>query len=48
MLFKNISILNERFEVERNVNVGVEEREISYIGKEMPESDFGEIYDGSG
>lgn len=48
MLFKNISILNERFEVERNVNVGVEEREISYIGKEMPERDFGEIYDGSG
>ena len=34
--------------MERNVNVGVEEREISYIGKEMPERDFGEIYDGSG
>ena len=32
--------------MERNVNVGVEEREISYIGKEMPERDFGEIYDG--
>ena len=33
-LFKNISILNERFEdEERNVNVGVEEREISYHRK---------------
>lgn len=48
MLFKNISILNENFEIERDVNVGVEEKIISYIGKEMPEKNFGEVYDGSG
>jgi len=46
MLFKEITILNENFEIEENMYVGVSGDKIEYVGKEKPEADFGEEYDG--
>ena len=48
MLFKNIAILNENFEVEQNMYVVTEGDNIRYIGKEMPEGDFDQTYAGDG
>lgn len=36
MLFKNISILNESFEIEENMYVGIDGEKITYISKEAP------------
>ena len=47
MLFKNITILDENYEIRENRYVGTEDDRIAYIGTEMPETDFGEIYDGN-
>lgn len=41
MLFKNISILDENFEVRQNMYVGVDAGIIEYIGTEAPEKDYG-------
>lgn len=46
MLFKDITILNENFEIENNMYIGVKDDVISYIGKEMPVENYGEEYDG--
>lgn len=48
MLFKNITILNENLEVEENMYVLTSADRISYIGKEAPEGEFDEVYDGRG
>ncbi len=46
MLFKNITIVDENFEIKENRFVGVKGDRISYIGEKEPEEDFGEVYDG--
>ncbi|MBE6827308.1 MAG: amidohydrolase [Ruminococcaceae bacterium] len=46
MLFKNIGIINENFDYEENMYVGVRDGKIAYISSEMPSEDFGEVYDG--
>ena len=48
MLFKNISILDENFEVRQNMYVGVGAGIIEYIGTEAPEKDYGRTYEGRG
>lgn len=48
MLFKNITLLNENFEIEKNMYVGTKADRIAYIGREMPKEDYGTIYDGNG
>lgn len=48
MLFKNISILNENFEIEENMYVGIDGEKITYISKEAPKRGFGRVYDGTG
>lgn len=48
MLFKDITILNSKMEVETHMYVGVDQDKIKYIGKEMPEENFGEEYNGKG
>lgn len=48
MLFKNISILDENFEVRQNMYVGVDAGIIEYIGTEAPEKDYGRTYEGRG
>lgn len=47
MLFKNISILNENFEIEENMYVGIDGEKITYISKEAPKRGFGRVYDGT-
>lgn len=48
MLFKNIAIIDENFDVKENMYVGIREDKISYISSEMPKEDYGESYDGTG
>lgn len=46
MLFKNITLIDENFEVKNNMYVGTSEDRIEYIGDKMPEKSYGEEYDG--
>lgn len=48
MLFSNITILDENFNVKENSYVGIEGKYIKYIGSEKPSEDFGEEIDGKG
>lgn len=48
MLFNDITILDENFDVKEHMYVGVEGKKISYIGPEKPAKDYGEDYDGRG
>ncbi len=47
MLFSKIAVLDEHFDVREDLYVGVQGRTIDYIGKEKPEKDYGEVYDGA-
>lgn len=46
MLFKDITIIDENFEVKEHCYIGVKGDTIEYLGYEMPKENFGEIYDG--
>ena len=46
MLFKNITILNEQMQIQRDMYVATEGERISYIGDAPPSGDFGETMDG--
>ena len=46
MLFKDIAILNEDFNLEPHKFVGVREDKIAFIGDSAPTEDFGEVYNG--
>lgn len=47
MLFSKIGIIDENFEYQKDMYVGVSGDKIRYIGKEKPEEDFGRVYDGT-
>ena len=47
MLFKNIDIIGENLQIQKNMFVGVENERIAYIGSCSPEKDYGEEYDGT-
>lgn len=46
MLFKNISILDENFELRTDMYVGIKGERVDYIGTAEPDMDYGESYDG--
>lgn len=46
MLFKDISIVDPNFEIQKNMYVGTLGEKIAYVGRTCPKEDFGEIYDG--
>ena len=48
MLFKNITILDEKNEIKENMYVGVEGKKITYVGENEPQKSYGEEYDGAG
>ena len=48
MLFKDITILDENYDIKENMYVGVSGKKIDYIGSELPEKDYGEVYPGKG
>jgi len=48
MLFKKITMIDDEMKVRENMYVGVKDDRIAYIGREMPETDFGEVYEGRG
>lgn len=48
MLIKNITLIDENFQVQENRYVGIDGERITYISKEAPKQDFGRVYDGTG
>lgn len=48
MLFKNITILDENFEIKKNMYVLTEGTHIKYVGSERPAGEFDREYDGKG
>ncbi|NLD18650.1 MAG: amidohydrolase [Clostridiales bacterium] len=48
MLFKNITILDEDFQIRENQYVAIQHERIAYIGDTRPEGDYGEEYHGRG
>ncbi|MBQ9961542.1 MAG: amidohydrolase [Firmicutes bacterium] len=48
MLFKNITILDENFEIKKDMYVVTEGTHIKYVGKERPAGEFDREYDGKG
>ncbi|MCB6994329.1 amidohydrolase [bacterium 210820-DFI.6.37] len=48
MLFNDITIIDENFQVSEHMYVGIDEDKITYISKEAPERSFGRVYDGKG
>lgn len=47
MLFKNITLLDENFNIQNNMYVATEGDKIAYVGDSCPQGDFGEVYDGN-
>lgn len=48
MLFKDITIIDENFEIKEHAYVAVKDDVIAYVGDSMPEDDYGQIYEGQG
>ena len=48
MLFRNIKILDENFEIKNNMYVATDDDRIAYVGDCMPRGDYGDIRDGEG
>lgn len=48
MLFKNISILDENFEIKEKMYLGTKGDKIDYISSNEPTESYGETYDGKG
>ena len=48
MLFSGITILDENFEIQNDMYVGVEGKKIDYVGKSMPRKNYGEVISGAG
>lgn len=48
MLFSNIKILDENFEIKDKMYVATDDDRIVYVGDCMPRGDFGDIRDGNG
>lgn len=46
MLFKDITIIDENFEVKKHMYVGTEDERIAYVSDAAPEKSYGEIYSG--
>jgi len=48
MLFKDITLVDEEFQVREHMYVGVKDDRIDCISAAAPEADYGEVYDGRG
>lgn len=48
MLFKNIKTVDENWNVQENMYVGIKGTKIAYIGKDKPSESFGAVYNGTG
>ena len=46
MLFKDITIIDDNFQVKEHAYVGIKEDKIDYIGTEMPKENYGREYNG--
>ncbi|MGI6751433.1 MAG: amidohydrolase [Anaerovoracaceae bacterium] len=48
MLFKDITIIDEKYDVYEGMYVGIKDQVIHYIGNELPEGEYGREYGGRG
>lgn len=48
MLFKDITVLDDQFQIKEHMYVGIVDDKITYISNESPKEDFGRIYNGKG
>lgn len=48
MLFENITVLDENFQIKENMYVGISGAFIDYIGSDKPDKDYGCAYNGKG
>ncbi|MBR5740746.1 MAG: amidohydrolase, partial [Firmicutes bacterium] len=48
MLFRDITILNDQFDIEEHRYVGIRGSKIAYIGSEEPAEDYGRVVEGKG
>lgn len=48
MLFKDITVLDDQFQIKEHMYVGIVDDKITYISNESPKGDFGRIYNGKG
>ena len=48
MLFKQIAYVDANFGVQQEGYIGTKDGKIAYVGREMPQENFGEVYDGRG
>ncbi|MGI6257698.1 MAG: amidohydrolase [Anaerovoracaceae bacterium] len=48
MLFEQITLIDEDIQVREKMYVGTKGGYIQYVGKERPDEDFGEVYNGKG
>lgn len=48
MLFKDITLLDQALMPQEHCYVGIKDESIDYIGKEMPNEEYGEVYEGQG
>lgn len=48
MIFKNITVLDDKFIAKEGMYIGIKDDVIDYIGTEEPRQDYGESYDGTG
>ncbi len=46
MLFKNTTLIDENYQVQKHMNILVENQQITYIGKKQPANPSGEVYNG--
>ena len=46
MLFRNITLVDENYHIQENMNVLIEEDKITYIGEDLPQNHTGETYNG--
>lgn len=46
MLFKGIDLIDENYEVQKDINIITEDEKIIYIGKEVPKDYSGQVFEG--
>ena len=48
MLFQNITIVDDKFQVRKHMNVGVKGDTVAWVSEQLPAEDYGEVYKGDG
>ena len=47
MLFKNITLVDENYDIQKHMNIITKENKIAYIGRDIPSDYSGDVFDGN-